>query len=223
MPSSPAPAARPHLRDRLAARGSGVRRRVLLHRRLLAALCAGGAVLVAVQAASPPAPPTERVWVAGRALPGGALLAADAVEARDVPPDLVPDDAVVDPADVVGRPLAAPVSRGEALTRQRVVGPGLSAAYPGTAAVPVRFADAAVVDLLRPGDRVDVVAAPDDGSAPPALLVADVAVAAVPEPLEAVAQPGAPGRLVVLAVPRSEAAAVASATTTAVLIPVWSP
>ncbi|GAB3994161.1 SAF domain-containing protein [Nocardioides marmoraquaticus] len=195
---------------------------MLLHRRLLAALCAGGAVLLAVQAASPPAPPTERVWVATRALPGGTLLVADAVEARDVPPDLVPDDAVVDPADVVGRPLAAPVSRGEPLTRQRVVGPGLSAAYPGTAAVPVRFADGAVVDLLRPGDRVDVVAAPDDGSSPPALLVADVAVAAVPEASETAAPAGVPGRLVVLAVPRSEAAAVASATTTAVLIPVWT-
>lgn len=217
IPDRPARALRP----RLAARWSGVRRRVLLHRRLLAAACAGAAVLLAVQAASPPAPPTERVWVAARALPGGAVLTADAVEARAVPPDLVPDDAVVDPADVVGRPLAAPVSRGEPLTQQRVVGPGLSAAYPGTAAVPVRFADAAVVDLLRPGDRVDVVAAPDDGAAAPALLVADVAVAAVPEPLDAV-QPGAPGRLVVLAVPRGEAAAVAAATTTAVLIPVWS-
>lgn len=209
------------LRPRLAAGWSGVRRRVLLRRRLLAAACAGAAVLLGVQAASPPTPPTTRVWVATRALPGGAVLAPDAVAAREVPPALVPDEAVVDPAEVVGRPLAAPVSRGEALTTQRVVGPGLSAAYPGTAAVPVRFADAAVVDLLRPGDRVDVVAAPDDGSAPPALLVADVAVAAVPEPVETV-QAGAPGRLVVLAVPRGEAAAVAAATTTAVLIPVWS-
>lgn len=207
---------------RLRRRASVVRRRVLLHRRLLAALSAAGAVLLAVQAASPAPPPTTRVWVAARAVEGGALVTEDVLEPRDVPPAMVPDEAVTDPAEVVGRPLAAPVTRGEPMTRSRVVGPGLSAAYPGSVVVPVRFADAEVVDLLRTGDRVDVVAAPDDGSAPAEVLVSDVPVVAVPTPADAAAAPGSPGRIVVLAVPRAEAASVAAATATSVLIPVWS-
>lgn len=200
-----------------------LRRRVLLHRRPLAALAAAGAALLALQATSPVAEPTVTVWAAARSLPGGALLTGTSVHPVRVPPDLVPQGAVRDPEVVLGRPLAAPVTEGELLTDLRVVGPGLSAAYPGSTAVPVRFADAEVVDLLRPGDRVDVVAAPADGrGAEPRVLVTDVAVVAVPEAGETSAGPGSPGRLVVLAVPDAAASDVASATATSVLIPVWS-
>ncbi|MFF1833741.1 RcpC/CpaB family pilus assembly protein [Streptomyces sp. NPDC058231] len=83
-------------------------------------------------------------------------------------------------------------------------------------AAPVRIADAATVRLLRPGDRVDVIA--DGGTGAGAKVVAKGArVAEVPrtpadgwaeDPAEASAADGA---LVVLSVPRSTAASLAGA------------
>jgi Flp pilus assembly protein CpaB len=81
---------------------------------------------------------------------------------------------------------------------------------------PVRIADAATVRLLRPGDRVDVIAA--EGAGADARVVAKGArVAAVPrsptdgwseDPAEG---PATGGALVVLSVPRSTAASLAGA------------
>lgn len=199
-----------------------LRRRLLLHRRPLAALAAALAVLLTVQATRPAPEDTVTAWVAARPLPGGAVLDEASLETREIPPRLLPADAVSDPAQVLGRPLASPVGVGETLTTLRVLGPDIAAAYPGSTAVPVRFADAEVVDLLRAGDRVDVVAAPDDPSATARVVVRDVPVVAVPRAPDRGAAAGAPGRLVVLAVPRAQASGVAAATATAVLIPVWS-
>ncbi|MFE5972870.1 hypothetical protein ACFQ64_12005 [Streptomyces sp. NPDC056460] len=82
---------------------------------------------------------------------------------------------------------------------------------------PVRIADAATVRLLRPGDRVDVIAAPNSalGGAGEARVVATGArVAEVPQPGETRSDGGA---LVVLSVPRSTAAALAGAGVTSQL------
>ncbi|WP_239590128.1 RcpC/CpaB family pilus assembly protein [Streptomyces aureoverticillatus] len=95
---------------------------------------------------------------------------------------------------------------------------------------PVRIADAATVRLLRPGDRVDVVAAdgsgvggPGAGSAGSAgsagaggavarVVAAGARVSAVPESPDSAAEGGA---LVVLSVPRATAARLAGASATA--------
>lgn len=82
---------------------------------------------------------------------------------------------------------------------------------------PVRIADAATVRLLRPGDRVDVIAAADSpsGEAAEARVVASgVRVADVPgvegtDGTEGTSADG--GALVVLSVPRSIATALAGA------------
>ncbi|MEU2830411.1 hypothetical protein ABZ667_17330 [Streptomyces lavendulae] len=71
---------------------------------------------------------------------------------------------------------------------------------------PVRIADAATVRLLRPGDRVDVVAAERTG--PPRVVAAGARVAEVPEPEKGVGDGGA---LVVLSVPRDTARALVGA------------
>ncbi len=77
---------------------------------------------------------------------------------------------------------------------------------------PVRIADAATVRLLRPGDRVDVIAAPDSSAgkgAPVARVVASgVRVTEVPDVRDA---SGDSGALVVLSVPRTTAAGLAGA------------
>ncbi|MFF8846756.1 hypothetical protein ACF08N_29250 [Streptomyces sp. NPDC015127] len=76
---------------------------------------------------------------------------------------------------------------------------------------PVRIADAATVRLLRPGDRVDVIAAADSslGEEAPAKVVASgVRVAEIPRAGE---DPAGGGALIVLTVPRTTAAALAGA------------
>ncbi|MFJ4603002.1 RcpC/CpaB family pilus assembly protein [Streptomyces griseoluteus] len=72
---------------------------------------------------------------------------------------------------------------------------------------PVRIADAAAVRLLRPGDRVDVVAAPAGGGSA-RVLARGARVVRLPEPLERVSGEGSVTEraLVVLAVPRATAA-----------------
>lgn len=84
---------------------------------------------------------------------------------------------------------------------------------------PVRIADAATVGLLRPGDRVDVIAAVD-GDAEARVVARDVRVAEIPRGADGgeASLPGADGgpgpgsgALVVLSVERDTAAALAGA------------
>ncbi|MEU5401054.1 hypothetical protein ABZ348_17390 [Streptomyces sp. NPDC005963] len=83
---------------------------------------------------------------------------------------------------------------------------------------PVRIADAETVRLLRPGDRLDVIAVPDapvgrQGEQPAAKVVAAGArVTKVPTVFDdAGAGDGDGGALIVLSVPRSTATALAGA------------
>ncbi|MEW2392147.1 hypothetical protein AB0933_27695 [Streptomyces venezuelae] len=75
---------------------------------------------------------------------------------------------------------------------------------------PVRIADADTVRLLRPGDRVDVIAADGSpsGGAEPRVVASGARVTAVPEPGEGPVESGA---LVVLSVPGDAAARLAGA------------
>ncbi|WP_336321405.1 RcpC/CpaB family pilus assembly protein [Streptomyces lavendofoliae] len=82
-------------------------------------------------------------------------------------------------------------------------------------AAPVRIADGATVRLLRPGDRVDVIASPapppSDGEHRARVVARGARVEKVPH-----GQDGSPdgGALVVLSVPRAVAAELAGAGTT---------
>ncbi|MGW1954037.1 hypothetical protein ACWCPI_14970 [Streptomyces sp. NPDC001920] len=97
-----------------------------------------------------------------------------------------------------GHPVAEPVRQHRAVEK---------------VSAPVRIADGATVRLLRPGDRVDVIAAEAATAGGDAQVVARGArVTEVPEPLDAATGSGA---LVVLSVPRSTAARLAGASATA--------
>ncbi|MCX4692812.1 hypothetical protein [Streptomyces sp. NBC_01408] len=74
------------------------------------------------------------------------------------------------------------------------------AAVVRTVSAPVRIADAGTVRLLRPGDRVDVVAAERAG--PPRVVASGARVAEVPAPEQGAGDGGA---LVVLSVDRDTA------------------
>lgn len=81
-------------------------------------------------------------------------------------------------AAVLGARLAVAVPAGMPLVPELIADPS-GAGPPGTVVVPVRFADAGVAHVLRPGMRVDVIAAPRlDGDAP--VRVAEGAVVLTP-------------------------------------------
>jgi Flp pilus assembly protein CpaB len=157
---------------------AAVRRAVAARRRLVAALLAGLAVLCGLTALRPPAPPAVLVLAAARDLAPGSVLALADLRSVSLPAAVVPSGALRPGAAVLGRLVAGPVRSGEPLTDVRLVGPGLLSSLPaGTVAVPVRFADAGAVALLRPGDRIDVLAAPTSYAG-----FGDTALAAPPDP-----------------------------------------
>lgn len=138
-----------------------VRTLVRGRRRLLAGILVALAAGIAVDAVAVPGPPGVAVVTAAADLGAGTVLGAGDLVVVQVPADLLPDGAL-GANDARGRALATPVRRGEVVTDARLVGAGLLAGQPaGTVAVPVRPSDPAVAALLRPGDRVRVVAGAD--------------------------------------------------------------
>ena len=192
-----------------------LRRAVSWHRPLLAAGLAAGAVALGLQALAPRPAPSVAVLAAARDVAGGARLGSGDIRTLRLPPSAVPAGALVDPAAAVGRVLAAPVRANEPLTDLRLLGSALLRGSSGAlVAVPVRFADAQAVRLLRAGDVVDVVAAAaldPSGTGPVAAhVVAERArVLAVPAPAESAGLQD--GALVVLALEPEVATRVAAA------------
>jgi hypothetical protein len=177
----------------LAALG-GWPRRALAVMCLLAAVVAGLSRPAGTGAAS--APPGIPVLVAARDLAAGVALTAADVRIAAIPAGLVPAGAIGSMAAITGRVAAGPVRRGEPLTDARLLGRGLATGLspPESVAVPVRLADAETAALVRPGDRIDLLATP-----------VDTALGAPPGESAAVeSTPGGPG-------PPSGSAAAASA------------
>lgn len=189
----------------------GLRRALRRYRRWIAAVLAGSAVLAFSTAVRPPAPRLVPVLVAARTLPAGVTLAAGDLTVARWPAQVVPSGALRAAAEAAGRVVAGAVRRGEPITDVRLVGPGLLAGGPagdGRVAAPVRVADAAEAGLVRPGDRIDVLATPPDGAGAATAVADDVLVLAVPPPD---GSGSADGALVVVAASRQVAVALARA------------
>ncbi|CAM3555026.1 flagellar biosynthesis protein FlgA [Mycobacterium frederiksbergense] len=180
---------------------------------------AGLLVVLAAVAALRPDPAGERtdVVIALRDLtPGTPLRDGDlTVESRLA--TTVPDGATGDIGVVLGATLAGPARRGEVLTDVRLLGTRLTEASAGPDAriVPLHLADDALVDLIRPGDVVDVLAAgsTDVGpDAPPEVIATEAVVVLVSA--EPAGPAGSAQRVVLVALPRHAANAVAGAALT---------
>lgn len=186
--------------------------RTVLARRV----AAGGLVVLAGLAAlhSNPAGDYAEVVVADHDLrPGAALTPAD-VRLEKRLTTTVPDGARTDMGAVIGSTLAGPARRGEILTDVRVLGSRLaeSTAGPGARIVPLRLADNALIDLVRVGDVVDVLAAPATGSpetpqAAPKVVATDAVVVLVSAKPKV--QAGDGDRVVLVALPARVANTVA--------------
>jgi Flp pilus assembly protein CpaB len=127
-------------------------------------VAAGGLVVLAGVATlrSNPDGDYAEVVVAVRDLRPGVALSPDDVRLEKRLATTVPDGSRAELAAVVGSTLASPTRRGEVLTDVRLLGSRLaeSTAGPGARIVPLHLADSALIDLVRVGDVVDVLAAP---------------------------------------------------------------
>ena len=131
-------------------------------------MAAGGLVVLAGIAMLRPEPGGDRaqIAVAARDLAPGAALAADDVRLETRSRATIPDGSTADLNAVVGATLGGPARRGEVLTDVRLLGSRLAEAAigpkagPGARIVPLRLADGALLDVVRVGDVVDVLAAP---------------------------------------------------------------
>lgn len=168
---------------------------------------AAGLVMLAGVAALRSNPEDDRseVVVAAHDLrPGTALTPGSATT--------LPDGSQADLDAVVGSTLASPTRRGEVLTDVRLLGSRLaeSTAGPDARIVPLHLADSALVDLVRVGDVVDVLAAPvTDSPAALRLLATDAIVVLVSAQQKA--QAADSDRVVLVALPARLANTVAGA------------
>lgn len=208
------PAGSPAARAQLSLRN--LQRALTRHRILLAAGLAAAAVATGLTAVAPPPEPRVEVLTAAHDLAAGAALLPEDVVAIAVPTVLLPEGALLDVGEAVGRLVAGPVRRGEPLTDVRLLGAALlplsggRTAGAGEVAVPVRVAEPVVAALLRPGDRVDLLAAVAEGGPAATVVATAVQVLSVP----AIRDDPGEGTLVVVAADRATAARLAAAAVT---------
>jgi Flp pilus assembly protein CpaB len=156
--------------------------------------------------------------VAARDLRPGTTLTAEDLRLEKRSAASVPDGAQSDIGALAGSTLAGPARRGEVLTDVRVLGTRLAEAAigstPGSGArlVPLHLADSALIDLVRVGDVVDVLAVPAGdlaASAPPVSKVVATDAVVVLVSGKQKAQAADDDRVVLVALPARVANAVA--------------
>lgn len=169
-------------------------------------------LFAALSALAPPQPETASALVAARTLSSGSLVAEDDLRVVDMPVDLVPEGALADPSEVVGRTLTAALTTGSVVTTASTLSGREGVAGPDERLVPFRVPDATTAALLQVGDRISVVGATVDGGAVD--LATGVRVAALPAAADSGSLGGGEsGALVVVAADAQTAATLAAAST----------
>lgn len=146
------------------------------NRRLAVVLLLCAAASLAVQQLAPAPSTTVSALAAASDLPAGSSLGPGDAVVLKVPPGLVPGGSFSDAAAVLGKQLAVALRKGQLLSDAQFLGPGLLAGSPpGSAAVPLRLADPASIQLVSPGQLVNVVLVSGSGfeqTAAPAQVLA---------------------------------------------------
>jgi Flp pilus assembly protein CpaB len=129
-------------------------------RRVAAVACLALAVVTALHDRPGPTERATPVVVAAHDLAAGTVLRPSDVELADWPPGQIPSRALRTVHQVVGVAVAAAMDRGEPVTAARMRGPGITAGLaPGLVAATVTIANSNTLTFVRPGDRVDLLAA----------------------------------------------------------------
>jgi Flp pilus assembly protein CpaB len=174
-------------------------------------VAAGALVVLAAVAALRPDPAHDRtdIVVAARDLAPGVELGVDDVRLETRLATTIPDGSQTELAAVVGATLAGPARRGEALTDVRLLSPRLadSTVGPDARIVPLHLEDTALLDLVRPGDVVDVLGAGADVA--PQVMATDAVVVLVSQKPVGAGSRG--DRVVLVALPAHAANKVAGA------------
>jgi hypothetical protein len=121
-------------------------------------VCAVGAAYgVVAVARSADSRPLVRVVVASRALAVGEVATPGSLREVWWPAELAPESSIHTLGEVLGRPLAVPLSPGEPLTRARLNRGSLLAGQPvDSVAVHVSVPDSGAVSMVSAGDRIDL-------------------------------------------------------------------
>jgi pilus assembly protein CpaB len=150
------------------------------NRRLAVALLLCAAAAVTVHQLTPAPVYTVAALAASRDLPAGSTVAASDLAYVRVPPDMFAAGFLDEESELAGKQLAAPLRKGQLLTDAQLLGPGLLAGTPpGSAAVPLRMADPSSIQLVSPGQLVNVVLTAANGfdqQSPSEVLAAAVPV-----------------------------------------------
>ncbi len=151
-------------------------RTISWHRRKIAAILAALGMFALLTHFSGTAEPLGHVVVVTRAVTAGAALSANDLSVSGVPLTLIPEEAITDPAEAVGR--SASVS----LTASTVLQPSLlvSGASPpqGRSLVPITVSDAQLREILSPGLRVALVSSMGDV---PGIVTDDAVIHTMPQ------------------------------------------
>lgn len=150
--------------------------------------------------------------IAAHDLTPGVALTADDFRVESRLATTLPDGSLDEAPALPGATVAGPVRRGEVLTDVRLLGARLtqSTAGPDARVVPLSLADNAILDVVRAGDVVDILAAPQsDADATPQVIATNAVVVSVS------ARPKSPtaagDRVILVALPVTAANAVAGA------------
>ena len=128
------------------------------NRRLAIALLLCLAAAIVVHQLTPAPADSVTALAAARDLPAGAPLTASDVAEIQVPAGMMAAGSLRVNTDAEGKQLAAPLRKGQLLTDAQLLGPGLlTGTPPGSAAVPLRMADPSSIQLVSPGQLVNVV------------------------------------------------------------------
>ena len=126
----------------------------------MVAVACGCLVVVGVLSAirAPATGPTVPVLVAARQLAAGEVASRQSVRLATWPAALSPRGALTSADAAVGRRVATAMGPGEPITEHRLSSGALLAGQPaGTVAVHVVLGDPGTIEMLGPGDRVDLV------------------------------------------------------------------
>lgn len=112
---------------------------------------------------------TKRVVVAAANIAEMETIDESKLEVIDQPQDFIQPEAVAEPESAIGQVAAVPIKKGEQLLQTKLLLPGPDTGLsmevsPGKRAITVPIDDMRGVSrLLKPGDRIDIVAALDYG------------------------------------------------------------
>ncbi|MCB0377145.1 MAG: Flp pilus assembly protein CpaB [Bdellovibrionales bacterium] len=99
-----------------------------------------------------------------------AIIDAEKLEVIEKPSEFIEPDAIDNPSQAIGLIALAPIKKGEQILETKLVMPGTTTGLsiqvsPGKRAVTIPVDETrGLARLLKPGDRVDIIAAIDDGA-----------------------------------------------------------